>query len=120
MSRLKEELEKSISSLVATLFEKRAFARIYLYLLRHPKSEADSIISGTKLHPSTVRDALVKMNSAGDVTRKKGETETVGKKPYVYSAVNLKEIAVARMRDIERKVNAIFRHADAETTEKEQ
>ena len=54
--------DKNIESAIRDILKSPSRARIYLFLLRNNGAKTDEIIKGTKLHPSTVRESLSKIN----------------------------------------------------------
>jgi len=75
---------KSLESLVQDILKSRAQSRIYLFLLRKNAAKTQDIIKGTNLHPSTVRESLVKMHEKKLIFRKKQKNDNIGKNPYTY------------------------------------
>jgi len=75
---------KSLESLIQDILKSRAQSRIYLFLLRKNGAKAQDIIKGTHLHPSTVRETLVKMYDKKLIFRKKQKNDNIGKNPYTY------------------------------------
>ena len=75
---------KSLESLIQDILKSRAQSRIYLYLLRKNGAKTQDIIKGTHLHPSTVRETLVKMIDNKLIFRKKQKNDNIGKNPYSY------------------------------------
>ncbi len=75
---------KSLESLIQDILKSRAQSRIYLYLLRKNGAKTQDIIKGTRLHPSTVRESLVKMIDNKLIFRKKQKNDNIGKNPYSY------------------------------------
>lgn len=75
---------KSLESLIQDILKSRAQSRIYLFLLRKNGAKTQDIIKGTHLHPSTVRETLVKMYDKKLIFRKKQKNDNIGKNPYTY------------------------------------
>jgi predicted transcriptional regulator len=75
---------KSLESLIQDILKSRAQSRIYLFLLRKNGVKTQDIIKGTNLHPSTVRETLVKMYNKKLIFRKKQKNDNIGKNPYTY------------------------------------
>ena len=63
--------DKNIESAIRDVLKSTSRARIYLYLLRNNGAKTEQIINGSKLHPSTVRETLSKMNEQKIIYRKK-------------------------------------------------
>ncbi|HIH28562.1 MAG TPA: TrmB family transcriptional regulator, partial [Thermoplasmata archaeon] len=80
---------------------------IYVYLLRKNQARSEEIIRGTKLHPSTVRELLSKMYDNKIIFREKIKTDSIGKNPYIYSAVSPILLLQRRVKIIESRLNTI-------------
>ncbi|DAC73147.1 MAG TPA: TrmB family transcriptional regulator [Thermoplasmata archaeon] len=107
MSRPRSPIDKNIETAVHELLDSRAESRIYVYLLRKNGARSDEIISGTKLHPSTVRELLSKMYAQKVVYRQKIKTPSIGKNPYLYCAVSPLVLLRRRVKIIESRLNKI-------------
>jgi predicted transcriptional regulator len=107
MRRPRSPINKHIETAVNELLDSRAESRIYVYLLRKNGARSDDIIRGTKLHPSTVRELLSKMYDNKIIYREKIKTETIGKNPYLYSAISPVILLQRRVKVIETRLNTI-------------
>jgi predicted transcriptional regulator len=107
MRRPRSPINKHIEIAVNELLDSRAESRIYVYLLRKNGARSDDIIRGTKLHPSTVRELLSKMYANKIIYREKIKTETIGKNPYLYSAISPVILLQRRVKVIETRLNII-------------
>jgi predicted transcriptional regulator len=100
-------IDKNIETAVNELLDSRAESRIYIYLLQKNQARSDEIIEGTKLHPSTVRELLLKMYNNKIIYREKIKTETIGKNPYLYKAISPVILLKRRVKIIETRLNTI-------------
>jgi predicted transcriptional regulator len=107
MRRPRSPINKHIETAVNELLDSRAESRIYVYLLRKNGARSDDIIRGTRLHPSTVRELLSKMYANKIIYREKIRTETIGKNPYLYSAISPVILLQRRVKVIETRLNTI-------------
>jgi len=107
MRRTRSPINKHIETAVNELLDSRAESRIYVYLLRKNGARSDDIIRGTKLHPSTVRELLSKMYANKIIYREKIKTDTIGKNPYLYSAISPGILLQRRVKIIETRLNTI-------------
>lgn len=107
MRRPRSPIDKNIETAVHEVLDSRAESRIYVYLLRKNRARSDDIIRGTKLHPSTVRELLVKMYAQRIIFREKIKTEGIGKNPYIYGAVSPLLLLQRRAKIIESRLNRI-------------
>jgi len=98
---------RMLESAVHELFDSRAESRIYLFLLRHEGALGEEVIRGTRLHPSTVRELLSRMYEARVVARRKLKTDSIGKNPYLYSAVPPLVLLRRRAKILERRLNLV-------------
>ena len=96
---------KTLESLVQDILKSRAQSRIYLFLLRKNKARTEEIIRGTGLHPSTVREALVKMHSKELVYREKQKNDNIGKNPFTYIPLPPVSLLKRYAKDLEKKLN---------------
>jgi len=100
-------IDKTTEQAVHDLFQSKAESRIYLYLLRRGGARSADIIRGTRLHPSTVRELLVRMHSQRLVLREKLKNDHIGKTPYLYRAANPLSLLRRYTRELEIKLNKI-------------
>ena len=107
MNNSRSPINKNIETAVNELLDSKAESRIYVYLLRKNGARSDDIIRGTKLHPSTVRELLSKMYTNKIISREKIKTETIGKNPYLYSAISPFILLQRRVKIIETRLNKI-------------
>lgn len=96
---------KALESLVQDILKSRAQSRIYLFLLRKNAAKTSDIINGTRLHPSTVRETLVKMHAKKLIFRKKQRNDNIGKNPFTYSPLPPVELLKRYVSDLEMKLN---------------
>ncbi|MFE3846036.1 helix-turn-helix domain-containing protein, partial [Thermoplasmatota archaeon] len=82
-------------------------ARIYLYLLRNNGAKTEEIIKGSKLHPSTVRETLSKMNEQKIIFRKKQKNDSIGKNPFIYYPISPLNLLKKYTNEIEEKLTKI-------------
>ena len=108
MNKTPFTIDENIETTVHELLDSRAESRIYIYLLHKNRARSEEIIRGTKLHPSTVRELLSKMYNDKTIYRKKIKTETIGKKPYLYSAVSPVILLRRRVKIVETRLNTIL------------
>ena len=107
MRKPRSPIDRNIETAVHEVLDSRAQSRIYVYLLRKDRARSDDIIRGTKLHPSTVRELLVKMYAQRIIFREKIKTDGIGKHPYVYGAVSPLLLLQRRVKIIESRLNKI-------------
>ncbi|HWR27136.1 MAG TPA: helix-turn-helix domain-containing protein [Candidatus Thermoplasmatota archaeon] len=107
MKKARSPIDKNIETAVHELLDSRAESRIYVYLLRKNRARSEEIIRGTKLHPSTVRELLSKMYDNKVIFREKIKTDSIGKNPYLYSAVSPILLLQRRVKIIESRLNKI-------------
>ena len=107
MKKARSPIDKNIETAVHELLDSRAESRIYVYLLRKNRARSEEIIRGTKLHPSTVRELLSKMYDNKIIFREKIKTDSIGKNPYIYSAVSPILLLQRRVKIIESRLNKI-------------
>ena len=79
-------IDKSTERAVHDLFQSKAESKIYLFVLRRNGARSTDIIRGTHLHPSTVREFLVRMHTQRLIYREKLKNDHIGKNPYIYRA----------------------------------
>ena len=97
--------KKALESLVQDILKSRAQSRIYLFLLRKNGAKTEDIIKGTRLHPSTVRETLVKMHTKKLLFRKKQKNDNIGKNPYTYFPLPAVKLLKRYASDLETKLN---------------
>ena len=100
-------IDKSTERAVHDLFQSKAESRIYLYLLRRGGARSADIIRGTRLHPSTVRELLVRMHTKRMIFREKFKNDHIGKNPYLYHAASPLKLLKRYTQDLEIKLNKI-------------
>ena len=100
-------INKSTERALYDLFQSKAESRIYLYLLRRGGARSADIIRGTRLHPSTVRELLVRMHTQRMIYREKLKNDQIGKNPYFYHAVAPLTLLRRYTQDLEIKLNKI-------------
>ena len=99
--------DKKIESAIKDILKSTSRARIYLYLLKNNGSKTEEIINGSKLHPSTVRETLSKMNDQKIIFRKKEKNDSIGKNPYVYYPIPPLNLLKKYTNEIEEKLTNI-------------
>jgi len=97
------QLEKTIRDIIKS----KAQSRIYLFLLRKNHSRTQDIIKGTRLHPSTVREALVQMHQKHLIRREKIQNDSIGKNPYIYSPLPPVLLIKKYIEDMEHRLNTL-------------
>ena len=98
--------------MMAALFMSQAKARIYLYLTFHGDCFAEEIIKGTRLHPSTVREALSEMIVDGQLLKESAEKDgKAGRTPSKYSPAPMKEILHKYMGRLESNLKELAKVA---------
>jgi predicted DNA-binding transcriptional regulator len=100
-------IDKSTERAMHDLFQSKAESRIYLYLLRKDGARSTDIVRGTRLHPSTVRELLVRMNKQRMIYREKLKNDHIGKNPYLYRAATPLSLLQRYTQDLEIKLNKI-------------
>ena len=95
------QLEKTIRDIIKS----KAQSRIYLFLLKKNNSLTEEIINGTRLHPSTVREALVEMHKNHLIRREKMKNDSIGKNPFIYSALPPVLLIKEYIKDMEHRLN---------------
>lgn len=101
---------------VQDLFDSRAEARIYLFLLRHEGALGEEVIRGTRLHPRTVRELLSRMFAHQVIVRRKLKTDSIGKNPYLYFAVSPVVLLRRRAKTLEQRLNLIASYGSRQET----
>jgi predicted transcriptional regulator len=99
--------DKKIESAIKDILKSTSRARIYLYLLKNNGSKTEEIINGSKLHPSTVRETLSKMNDQKIIFRKKEKNDSIGKNPYIYYPIPPLNLLKKYTNEIEEKLTNI-------------
>ncbi len=97
--------DKKLESAIRDILKSRAQSRIYLFLLRKKTAKTEDIIKGTHLHPSTVRETLVKMYADRIILRKKLKNDSIGKNPFIYSPLPPLKLLKRYAADIEERLN---------------
>ena len=97
------QLEKTIHEII----QSKAQSKIYLFLLRKHHSKTEDIIKGTRLHPSTVREALVRMYKKQLILREKIKNDSIGKNPYVYAPLPPILLIKKHIEELEQRLNTI-------------
>ena len=95
------QLEKTIQEII----QSKAQSKIYLFLLRKNHSKTEDIIKGTHLHPSTVRESLVRMHKKQLILRVKIKNDAIGKNPYVYAPLPPILLIKKHVADLEYRLN---------------
>ena len=99
--------DKKIESAIKDVLKSSSKARIYLFLLRNNGAKTEQIIDGSKLHPSTVRETLSKMNEQKLIFRKKLKNDSIGKNPYIYYPISPIELLKKYTNEIEDRLTKI-------------
>ena len=99
--------DKNIETIVNDLLKSRARSKIYIFLLKKNGAKTEDIIKGTKLHPSTIRETLLKMYEQKQIFRKKEKNDSIGKNPYIYYPIPPIQLLKIHAKDIEDKLNRI-------------
>ena len=102
-------IDKSTERAVHDLFQSKVESKIYLFLLRRNGARSTDIIRGTHLHPSTVREFLVRMHTQRLIYREKLKNDHIGKNPYIYRAAQPLTLLKRYAQDLETKLNKIAR-----------
>ena len=102
-------IDKSTERAVHDLFQSKAESKIYLFVLRRNGARSTDIIRGTHLHPSTVRELLVRMHTQRCIYREKLKNNHIGKNPYIYRAAQPLTLLKRYAQDLETKLNKIAR-----------
>lgn len=105
MGKVRSDKEQKLESTVRDILKSRAQSRIYLYLLRKNGAKTEQIIKGTRLHPSTVRETLSKMNAQGLIYRKKIKNDSIGKNPYKYYPLPPLQLLKKYASEMEERLN---------------
>jgi len=107
MKRPRIIIDKSTERAVHELLKSKAESKIYLFLLRKSGAKSEQIIKGTKLHPSTVRESLVKMHQQRLIYREKLKNDCIGKNPFFYKAVSPIQLVQRKAREMENRLNKL-------------
>jgi len=99
--------DKNIESAIKDILKSPSRARIYLYLLRNNGAKTEEIIKGSKLHPSTVRETLSKMNEQKIIYREKEKNDSIGKNPFIYYPISPLNLLKKYTKEIEDKLTKI-------------
>jgi len=99
--------DKKIESAIKEILKSPSRARIYLYLLRNNGAKTEEIIKGSKLHPSTVRETLSKMNEQKIIYREKQKNDSIGKNPFIYYPISPLNLLKKYTTEIEDKLTKI-------------
>ncbi|MBA2862757.1 helix-turn-helix domain-containing protein [Methanococcus maripaludis] len=105
MSKTIESVEKTLIANVSSLLSSEVRAKIYIFLRMYPESTVDEIAKGTGIYPSTIRESIFEMYNEEYVIRKKMDRDGLGKKPYLYSAIDPVEIVKLISESIKEKLN---------------
>ncbi|MBP2142876.1 putative DNA-binding transcriptional regulator [Methanococcus voltae] len=97
-------LVQNISNLMAS----EVRAKIYIFLRKFEKSTVEEIANGTGIYPSTVRESILEMYNLGYVNREKMKKEGLGKKPYIYSAVEPSAIIQKISEKVQERLNDLI------------
>lgn len=98
---------RGVEKTVTDILKSRVNSRIYIYLLKKGGAKADQVVKGTKLYPSTVREALADMYRKRLIYRKKLKSNSIGKNPYVYYPIPPIELLKRYSNEIEEKLNKL-------------
>ena len=99
--------DKNIESAIKDILKSPSRARIYLFLLRNNGAKTEEIIKGSKLHPSTVRETLSKMNEQKIIYREKQKNDSIGKNPFIYYPISPLNLLKKYTTEIEDKLTKI-------------
>ena len=99
--------DKNIESAIKDILKSPSRARIYLYLLRNNGAKTEEIIKESKLHPSTVRETLSKMNEQKIIYREKQKNDSIGKNPFIYYPISPLNLLKKYTTEIENKLTKI-------------
>ena len=106
---MQEDLRINKATVLAfqDLFSSSAESKIYVFLLDKKGVQSSDIVRGTRLHPSTVRELLVRMYAQRVIVRKKLKNDHIGKNPYVYHAVSPLRLVKRYSKELEERLNRI-------------
>ena len=99
--------DKNAKKIVNEILKSNTQSRIYIFLLKKDGAKTEQIIKGTKLHPSTVRDALSKMYEQKLINRKKIKNGHIGKNPYIYYAISPLKLLKKYTNEMENRLNKL-------------
>ena len=109
--------DKNIESAIKDILKSPSRARIYLFLLRNNGAKTEEIIKGSKLHPSTVRETLSKMNEQKIIYREKQKNDSIGKNPFIYYPISPLNLLKKYTTEIEDKLTKIANLSNAKNIE---
>jgi predicted transcriptional regulator len=109
--------DKHIESAIKDILKSPSRARIYLYLLRNNGAKTEEIIKGSKLHPSTVRETLSKMNEQKIIYREKEKNDSIGKNPFIYYPISPLNLLKKYTKEIEDKLTKIANLSNSRNNE---
>jgi len=98
---------KTVENALKEMLNSDAESKIYLFLSHTGGARSDEIATGTKLHPSTVRETLAKMHKKHLVHRRKIKNGLCGKKPYIYYATSPIKILQNYAKKMEKRFNRV-------------
>ena len=99
--------QSHLEKTVLEILKSKAQSKIYLFLLNCKEAKTDDIIKGTHLHPSTVREALVKMHKEQLLIRRKLKNDAIGKNPFLYSPIPPFQLFRKYAAEIEHRLNSL-------------
>jgi len=105
MSKTIESVDKTLVGNLSSLLSSEVRAKIYIFLRKYPNSTVDEIADGTGIYPSTIRESIFEMYNENYVIRKKMDRDGLGKKPYLYSAIEPVEMVKMISEAIKLKLN---------------
>jgi predicted transcriptional regulator len=109
--------DKNIESAIKEILKSPSRARIYLFLLRNNGAKTEEIIKGSKLHPSTVRESLSKMNEQKIIYREKQKNDSIGKNPFIYYPISPLNLLKKYTTEIEDKLTKIANLSNSKNNE---
>lgn len=86
-----------------------AKAKAYIYLVKKGRATAEEVAEGAGLYPTTAREVLASLLKSGIVKREKLETDSTGRKPFVYTALPPSELLKNRAHHIEQTLSELLR-----------
>ncbi|MBU7013469.1 MAG: hypothetical protein HXS52_13050 [Theionarchaea archaeon] len=105
----KHEEEERIMKALQWLNLGEAKAKAYIYLVRKGKATADDVAEGAQLYPTTAREVLNSLTATGIVEREKLETDSAGRKPFVYTPLPPSELLRKQAHHIEQTLSELLR-----------
>ena len=111
--------ENQLEKTIREILKSKAQSKIYLFLLRKNKGRTQDIIKGTRLHPSTVREALVQMHKHQLIRREKLQNYTIGKNPYIYSPLPPVLLIKKYIQDMECQLNNLVHLTESQNYNKQ-